>query len=166
MKCAEVRPVLIEYTEGALGAADEMCIDIHLIQCEDCRAEIAGLRELIDTVVCEVRSCEERDDPAAFLDRLHAIEAAHPRPRRRTSIPVVRMCAAAAVAAFAASMVLLGFVGPAWPPTLESPIAEARTREVSARDWAPILRQERGLIDLSALGLVDSPRMDAARGGD
>ena len=50
MKCSNVQSFIVEYAEGALGPADEMCIDIHLIQCEECRAELAGLRELLGSV--------------------------------------------------------------------------------------------------------------------
>ncbi len=48
MKCRNVSEKLIAYREHALCVADELCIDIHLIQCEQCRDALDDLVSLDD----------------------------------------------------------------------------------------------------------------------
>lgn len=45
MKCEMVQRVIVEYDEGGLCVADELCVDIHLVQCPDCREELMDLED-------------------------------------------------------------------------------------------------------------------------
>ena len=73
MKCGSVQENIEEYLDGALEPADEMCVDIHLIQCESCRAEIHGLRRLLQAISSEIQQCRYDGDEAPLLDRFHAL---------------------------------------------------------------------------------------------
>jgi len=166
-----VQSLIVEYAEGALGPADEMCIDIHLIQCEECRAEMTGLRDLLGTVAREVHACDAADDPAGFLDRFHALEAGSLpspplQPPLRLRLPVLRLAAAAIVFALAVSSGLMGHRGPSWFPVFGAPVAEARTDELSRAELSPYLRSGLNLADLDRMGFLGRRDSDPAPSGD
>ncbi len=168
MKCSNVQSVIVEYAEGALGPADEMCIDIHLIQCEECRAELSGLRDLLGTVAREVHTCVACDDPIGFLDQFHALEldsappVQNPAPLRR-QLPLLRLTAAAVALVLMLSSGVMGGRIPAWFPVLGAPVAEARTHE---QDRSPFLRNGLNLADLDKMGLLPEVEPNSAPGGD
>jgi predicted anti-sigma-YlaC factor YlaD len=73
MKCQHVRSVAVEYAEGGLCVADELCVDIHLIQCESCRAELAALAALEEMVARELEASDAPPDTLALLDRIDSL---------------------------------------------------------------------------------------------
>ncbi len=171
MKCSSVESLIVEYAEGALGPADEMCIDIHLIQCEECRADLGGLRDLLGAVAGEVGASEVCEDCVEFLDRFRALEADSPplpavSASRRARLPVLRLTAAMIVIALALSPGLMGRPRPAWFPIFGSPVAEARSREIARTDWSPYLRNGLDLADLDKMGLVGPLKSEPAPRGD
>lgn len=169
MKCGNVQALIVEYAEGALGPADEMCIDIHLIQCEECRDELAGLQNLLGTMAREIRACDAADDPVGFLDRFHALAPDSPTPSPVPSLvpfpsPVLRFALAAVVVASALSSGLIGHRGPASFRVFGATVAEACTDELSNAQLSPYLRNGLNLADLNKMGFVGHRGSDGASG--
>lgn len=82
MKCEHVQAIAVEYTEGALGVADELCVDIHLVQCESCRAELGGIAQWEASVVGELDTGFDPPRTVELLDRLDALmQLQQPDPR-------------------------------------------------------------------------------------
>lgn len=56
MNCEDVKSLFIEYIDGMLNDNDTLRVDDHLSSCEDCRAEIATMKQVLmnlDNVVME-----------------------------------------------------------------------------------------------------------------
>jgi hypothetical protein len=74
---------------GRASAAERAAVDVHLLACADCRAEMAFQRDLHAAICSEPDEAEFVADPQAGLDRLFArIDAAEPgavKARARSS---------------------------------------------------------------------------------
>lgn len=82
MKCEHVQSVMVEYVEGALCVADELCVDIHLVQCELCRADLHATQGLGAILGAALDHAKIPADPLMLLDRLDSLPAMTPsRPR-------------------------------------------------------------------------------------
>lgn len=97
MNCANVQKLLIEYAESAVSGCRRAKIELHLSQCEACRAELSRLQELRE----DIRSLEERDrepDWESFNRKLsQRLERELTAPARHSSwIPRLAIAAATA----------------------------------------------------------------------
>lgn len=157
MKCGNVQEILEEYLEGALEPADEMCVDIHLIQCEHCRAEIHGLHRLLGAIAGEIRHSRHGGHELQFLNRFHAVRASELQAAPREFPPRRLVFARAiAVAVTAALIISSGLFGGSDKFASAKPAALERAGDVTMAEWKPYLRHTGNLIDLSAMGLVDT----------
>ena len=107
MNCRRVDHIIVEYAEGALPVADELCVDIHLVQCESCKRELAELTELQRAFRME--SDEPVPSPETLqllrrLDGLATAPTAVPAPRltiARTALAVGMLAVIAGASIFA-----------------------------------------------------------------
>lgn len=157
MKCGNVQEFLEEYLEGTLEPADEMCVDIHLIQCEHCRAEIHGLHRLLGAISGEIHRSQHQGHELQFLQRFESVRANEPQlspnasPERRLTF-----ARAIAVAVTAALIISSGLFGGSEKFGAAKPADGERASNVTVAEWEPYLRHTGDLIDLSAMGLVDT----------
>jgi predicted anti-sigma-YlaC factor YlaD len=162
VKCGNVQASIEEYLDGTLGPVDEMCIDIHLIQCEECRAEIHGLRQLLQAISGEVHCCPHDADDSRFLERFHTLREAEIRRKPvRLAMPRFSVARAVAIGITAALLISTGVLGQGSRLFFGKPVMAAHTSEITVAEWAPYLRDTGDLIDLSAMGLVDSTQHTA-----
>lgn len=56
MKCNEIQGQLIDYTEGALNDSDNETIKQHIENCDECKAELGKLQQIIDILEKETDS--------------------------------------------------------------------------------------------------------------
>jgi predicted anti-sigma-YlaC factor YlaD len=106
MKCQHVQSVIVEYAEGALCVADELCVDIHLVQCDSCRDELRSIAGLGRSVA---RLIEDDSTPPDTLALLSRIDALPELPARREPYPLRRTGGTLLRAALAALIVFLAF---------------------------------------------------------
>lgn len=163
MKCEAVQDLAADYREGALPVADELCIDIHLIQCEHCRAELDAL-EIFTTLVAS--DIEDKAPGGSALDLLDRLDEAPPArapygssPKWTIAGPVLQVTAVLAVMVWACWAGLAGLTG---EPSEFFGGTTADAGHPFARAWALPERAEPGLVDLEALGLRggEVPRAD------
>ncbi len=84
MKCEHVQSIVVEYSEGALCVADELCVDIHMVQCESCRAEARKIALIERALALDIdRDAVLPPHTAALLDKLDALAATQSRDRSR-----------------------------------------------------------------------------------
>jgi len=67
MECAGMKELLSEYIDGTLDARTRATVDEHLLNCRDCKEELASLR----AVVRALESMEPVKAPEDFLEQLH-----------------------------------------------------------------------------------------------
>jgi hypothetical protein len=67
MECARMKELLSEYIDGTLDARIRATVDAHLLNCQDCRKELASLRALVRAL----ESMEPVKAPEDFLEQLH-----------------------------------------------------------------------------------------------
>lgn len=68
MNCQQVHEHIERYYEGALPVADELGVDIHLVQCAACAEELGG----IDTLVEECHQAFDGVTTDCDIEGLHA----------------------------------------------------------------------------------------------
>ena len=125
MRCEEVRASLQLYVDSEIEARDEVRLEAHLLDCEDCRRAYDTLRNVVDTVR---GSTPLYEPPSTLRNSVEAIirEAA---PAKTPRLPI-RMAAA-----IAAALVLLMLGSPARERgvSFESFASEAHMRHATGR---------------------------------
>jgi len=126
MKCEKVESIIVEYAEGALCVADELCVDIHLVQCASCRAEARSVVEFQESIANAFRPDASSPRTVELLERLDSLVEPIPRPFlwRRWSGTALRaaLVTAFVVILFSAGAATWRHEAPEWFPV---PSAEA-----------------------------------------
>ncbi len=145
MKCEAVQRVIVEYDEGGLCVADELCVDIHLVQCPDCREELIELEDFEDMLSRGLTHPEPQNhlrDLLGHLDRSEAPSSSRVgvcARRRLRNGAMFRFSMAVALSALA---LLCGAVG--WNQGslayFQLPIVEAETGLPVPQTWRPWMR--------------------------
>lgn len=121
---------LSEYLDGELTETEARGLESHLLECEACRRNLAGLRSVVARLAADPVTPRDQPTDREWSAIRHSIAA----PRRRWLIP----------AAIAASLVGLGIVGSLlWrgvPPGPEAMALPAAYRQASG-DLETILRE-------------------------
>lgn len=68
MRCEDVRDLMSEHIDGVLDAAGERQLSEHLARCDDCRQDLALLRETVSMV----QDLEVVEPPADLLEKVRA----------------------------------------------------------------------------------------------
>src|SRR2546421_5560202 len=130
MKCERAQEQMSDYCEGALQGGFVVAFEQHIGQCDQCRAEVHGLK----SIWAELDSAPVIDPPAGFRagvwERIRAAETARHAPALRRPWRILdwgRIFArpAYAFAALAAILLLI----------LLAPIAVPGTRSTAAMYW-------------------------------
>lgn len=103
MKCEHVQSVIVEYAERALCVADELCVDIHLIQCESCRRDLAEIAQWEASISGVVECVRVEPDTVGLLDKLDRLAPIAPP---QESVTVRRLGASLFRFALAAGIVI------------------------------------------------------------
>lgn len=82
--CTETRERLSEYVDGLLDGQTKEVVEQHLGSCDDCRAEHASFKTMLD----DLGSLQSVRPPADFLDQLHGrMESRFTRVLRKLFLP-------------------------------------------------------------------------------
>jgi hypothetical protein len=155
MDCRRAEELFSDHHEGTLAQPRLSELERHLAACPDCRS----LREALVEVVDILRSLPVADAPAGLEDRVASAALARSRaagrpffrPARLAAVPSWLLAAAAAVALFATSVVLLATGSPG------ASRAVSRLLDRSASTGAFLLeRKDRLIEDVRILGVVIS----------
>ena len=137
ISCLRVQEHLSDYVDRALGPGLDRQISTHLEACEDCRAELRALREL----VAASAQLGGRTIPRDIADSVMTRISSQHSPAlwwRRIAQPVLAVPAGAAVAA----LLVLALLPPQTRPPQGRMAASAVDREIPmAKDYA-IFRSE------------------------
>jgi hypothetical protein len=104
MNCQQCRENLVAYAEGLLDSMQRSQVELHLADCEPCRAEAEATRRLFDRLVRTGRAAPSVRWDFRLTDQL--ISERHSRQRRRIMTRIARISVAAAVLAIAVFGVL------------------------------------------------------------
>ena len=153
---------MVPFAEGALGVADELCVDIHLVQCAHCREELEELTDLAALFSAELEHPDPRNQLRDLLDRLEHLP--EPKPvsldtsrwygfMRGTLLPLSVACAL--------SLMILFGGGLGWTqgrvPYFDLPTAEAMTGLPLSSAWRPWMRGTGPLADMEQLEILLYP---------
>ena len=160
---------MVAYAEGALCVADELCIDIHLVQCSECREELEDIGDFNALFLEELTHPEPHNDLQELLDRLLDVESAAEfsadgaHTRRTLRATLFRFSVTATLA-------MLIFVGGAFTwtsglvPYLKLPTVEAETGLPIPMAWQPWLRRNNSFDDMEMLeAFLTQPTDDMRR---
>ena len=120
MMCADCRMLLLDYEHGALGAAEDAALHVHLQECAECRARRQEDIELTDALRGALG--QELDFPTSIIAGVR--QAMHPSPAP-TLVERWKAALAPSVWAPASAALVVAAVGITW-------FAQPRSAEVPA----------------------------------
>ena len=82
MKCSAIQECIVPYVAGALCVADELCVDIHLVQCAVCREEVDELVNGVLVFPVELEHPDPRNLLQDLLEELEGLPEPPPVSRR------------------------------------------------------------------------------------
>lgn len=167
MNCERVRSSLIEYREGALCVADEITIDLHLLQCQSCQLEL----DVVDGMKDIISHCLQAPPPEthtmALMDELEHAHNVQP-PSDRPPYSGVGLCAVRVLAtALIFAAIAAGFSTWGRKSDTFSALTKAQVVPYSiSRQWRPWLNESREVGDLDEIAravLLDPEAMNLTR---
>jgi anti-sigma factor RsiW len=166
--------LLSSYVDDDVTALERMRVESHLAQCEQCRADLEGLRRVVRRAGTLDDRPPANDLWAGIESRLHSADTSDVVPfaprRRRFAFTMPQLAAAAAVlvavSAGGASLIMRGTAAPAAPvatgaTTKAALVNLAPDAQISAGYEAPIrelqqtLQQRRGQLDTSTVRVIE-----------
>lgn len=164
MKCDTVQHVIVEYDEGGLCVADELCVDIHLVQCPDCREELADLGAFQGIFSRGLTHPEPRNhlrDLLSCLDSADAPSSSRLRFVKGKRFPeraIFRFSVAVTLSVLLLCGGSLGW-GKDFLPFFQLPIVEAESGLPVPETWRPWMRRN------NAIGNGETLEMILSQGG-
>lgn len=163
MKCDTVQRVIVEYDEGGLCVADELCVDIHLVQCPDCREELTELGAFQGMFSRGLAHPEPRNHLRDLLGHLDSADAASSLRlglgggRRFPRWAAFRFSVAVALSALALFGGAIGWSKDSLP-YFQLPTVEAETGLPVPEAWRPWMRRNYALGNGETLDAIMLPR--------
>jgi len=160
MKCEEIQAILADYEVGGLEPPQRAAVEAHLARCDACQAEL----RLLAGIGALLAQAPAYEPPADLWHRVERKIAA-PEPvgwsRRLSDFlapPLRRVAIGAAVAAAAATVGLVLWLGPLRPPPGPRPAAPNQEGEIYA-GYQAAASWDSAFADRVALGvlLADMP---------
>jgi anti-sigma factor RsiW len=99
--CADVQGLLHSYVDGELPATEQLRVEAHLVECEECRVEYQHIREVVDVVRGSQPLYPARADLSVNLESIVEDHRSSAGRRRRYRVSAVIGAFAATLVAFA-----------------------------------------------------------------
>jgi anti-sigma factor RsiW len=166
--------LLSSYVDDDVSALERMRVESHLAQCEQCRADVEGLRRVVRRAASLDDVPPSNDLWAGIESRLHSADTSDVVPfaprRRRFAFTMPQLAAAAAVivmvSAGGASILMRNTALPTTTGTTDRgvmaiPVNATPEAQISAGYDAPIrelqqtLQQRRGQLDTSTVRVIE-----------
>ncbi len=159
MKCDTVQRVIVEYTEGGLCVADELCVDIHLVQCPHCREELTELglfQGMFSLGLTHPEPENHLRDLLIHLDCAGTSSSSSASQGTRQRFPrstTFRFSMAVGLSALALLGGALGW-GHGSLSYFQLPIVEAETGLPVPEAWRPLMRRNNALGDGDSIDAI------------